>query len=491
MRHVHPGPVLAAVLCTACGGGSAGDPDADVEDENQPPAIDSTPPAAVSVYMSYIYDVTCSDPEGDALILATEAGDTCGGDLADAGDGTGWYAFTPPEDGAGTSCTLEIECSDGLSSDVQSADVSIDPPADAADLAFGEFVPWATPITDYIEINEEGLGHSRFMKDIFDMTVFDGRLYLGYGDANLNLGRTTPIELRHWLVPDPDAVLSEFTVDEEQVSRFRVDGDLLVVPGIDATEDDFMGNAYTLEAGGSWVKSRTLEFGWHVHDAVRLGGTIWACGSGGTADDYTNSTVNAFLWRSDDGGETFAIHIQRPHPDPPGDQRLVHLVSVEDQLYACGYYSDGTYTYAMNFRVSGTTLFPWPDMGSFFVDGSYQLSRERGILKGVEVGSTLVPGTRLVGVTGVEAVESLAGMTLLDVEPLGDGRAIVLYVEDGTYPLPEEGPWTFHAAVLVDGTDLTDLVTQTTDMRPASIAFWRRSLYLGMPDGAVWRGEGS
>ncbi|MBW2262667.1 MAG: hypothetical protein JRG91_11890, partial [Deltaproteobacteria bacterium] len=165
--------------------------------------------------------------------------------------------------------------------------------------------------------------------------------------------------------------------------------------------------------------------------------------------------------------------------------------TVEDQLYACGYTSDGTYSYAMNFRVTGTALFPWPDMGSFFVDGSFQLSRQMGILKGVEIGSTLVPGTRLVGVTGVAAIEPLAGMTLLDAEPLGDGRAILLYVEGDTYPMPEEGPWTFHAAVLVDGAAMTDLVTQTTDVRPVSIAFWRRSLHLGMPDGAVWISEGS
>ncbi len=216
---------------------------------------------------------------------------------------------------------------------------SIDSAApDIAGLAFTTFTPWATPIQDYIETNTEILGDDSFLKAIYDLAVYQDRMYLGYGDANENLGRNTPIELRYWYEAEPGALETDFTVDEEQVGRYRVSDDLMMVPGEDATEDDLMGNAYTLPLGGSWFKSRTLEYAWHVHDIARMGETLYACGSGGTLDDYENSTVNAFLYRSDDMGETFSIQVQLEHPDPPGDHRFTNLLALDQGLMVFGYY---------------------------------------------------------------------------------------------------------------------------------------------------------
>lgn len=484
---------LMALLVAACGGkGGSGDggTDGDAGESNLPPDIGSPSPHAVAVWDTYVWEIECTDPDDDPLTLSITGDDTCGADLVDNGDGTGTYTFEPGIERASTECTLDVECADPLQSTIVRTGISIQPPADITELTFGEFEPWATPIEDYIEINTADLGHSSFMKDIFDMVVFDHRLYIGYGDANLNLGRTTPIELRYWAEPDPEAITSDFIVEEEQVSRYRSYEDLLVVPGIDATEDDFMGNAYTLPLGGAWTKSRTLDLGWHVHDAIKFGDTLYACGSGGTADDYTNSTVNAFVWRSDDGGETFVIHIQQPHPAPPGDQRFVHLTAVSGGIYVSGYYSDGSVSYALNYQMTGAALADWTGLPAFFVTGSWSLSADASILSGVEIGDPLLQGAVRVTAAGPETIEVLSGMTLIDLEPLGDGRAPVLYVEGNTYPAPEEGPWAFHVALTTDGSDLTDLVTQTTDQRPVSIAFWRRSLYLGMPDGSVWRSQG-
>ncbi len=124
-------------------------------------------------------------------------------------------------------------------------------PADIAELTFGEPSTWARPIDDYIEVNAAELGHDDFLQGIHDLHVFQDRLYFGYGDANLNLGQVTPIEIRRWTEPLSGAWEAEFIVDEEQIDRFRSAGDTLVVPGADATEDAWIGNAYTLHEGGS------------------------------------------------------------------------------------------------------------------------------------------------------------------------------------------------------------------------------------------------
>ncbi len=256
---------------------------------------------------------------------------------------------------------------------------------DLQDLEFASFEPWARPIDDYIETNRDQLGHDDFLQGIHDLAVFEDRLYLGYGDANLNLGRITPIEVRAWTSLEPDGWQAEFTTDEEQISHYRLTADALVIPGVDATEDDLLGNVYSkAEGGAGWFKSRTLEYAWHVHDAAAVGSDLYACGSGGSYDDYENSTVNAFLYRSSDAGGSFVVHQQLPHPDPPGDNRFTQLLTVGEQLYVFGYRSDlssinGFHAYALG----DEGLSEVPDMPSFFTTAAHSLQPDVGLLVGV------------------------------------------------------------------------------------------------------------
>ena len=383
------------------------------------------------------------------------------------------------------------------------ADLPVDVPAElpmeivpevAADvgieeMVFGEFQLWANPTKDFIDYNTGKLGHSDFMHDIFAMAVFEDRLYFGYGDANLNLGHDTPIEVRYWDEPVPDGYKFDFIVDEEQVSRYRIDGDLFMIPGVDATEDGLMGNAYTMPAGGEWYKSRTLDGGWHVHDMVRIGETIYACGSGGTKEDYNNSTVNAFLWRSTDGGESFQVHVKSPHPDPPGDHRYTSLLGIGEQLYVFGYYSDGVFSYAIAYYLDGNELKLAENMLDFYVIDTIPLTHDVGMLAGVRIGDPLEFGMNLVTGDGPEAAVALGGLTPLNAQPLGDGRAVVLMLAGDEYPFPEATSWLAHIA-LTDGESMTELATVQTDVIPSSVALWRDNLYLGMSDGSVWRSEG-
>ncbi len=361
-------------------------------------------------------------------------------------------------------------------------------PDDIADLTFGKFFKWTNPIEDYISINTEELGHGNFMKEIFDLTVFGDRLYFGYGDATLNLGRITPIEIRYFADPASKEYAFDFTTDEEQIDRYRQDDDLLMIPGVDATEDGLLGNVYTLPSGNEWYKSRTLEWAWHVHDSARLGDTIYACGSGGSLDDYSGSTVHAYLWGSGDGGENFEVLVDRPHPNPPGDQRHVHLLANDGELYVFGYYSDDTgTTYATSYLLGEEALVPWEGLGAFFVLDTAVLDQENGLVVGVHIEQPLRQGAMLVTNGVGEEVLALQDFTVLDVEPLGDGRGLVLYLDGNDYPLEDTGGWPAHVGVLNSAGELTEIASFFPTIRPASVAFWQGRLYVGMADGNIWR----
>ena len=370
--------------------------------------------------------------------------------------------------------------------------VDTSPPSDdPEELSFAAFEPWASPIEDYIAINQKELGHDSFMKGIYDLEVFEDRLYLGYGDATLNLGRITPIELRYWSSPQPEDISSEFTTDEEAVDRFRRLDDLLMVPGVDATEDDFMGNAYFLPTGGEWSKSRTLEMAWHVHDVARLGDQIYACGSGGTEDDYNESDVNAYLYVSDDGGESFRILQQLDHPDPPGDNRFTSLLAVDGQVQVFGYYSDfSAITGFHNLALEDEELTDIGGMSSFFTVDTLALNDEIGLAMGVQVSFSLKWRTKLITANGSQAASVFDGYTPLDGFALGDGRALLLMVEGEEYPMSSEAPWDIVVGLTHEGEDFVPLHSQSVDVLPHTVAFWQHALYLGLDDGTVWQAQG-
>ena len=363
---------------------------------------------------------------------------------------------------------------------------------DIDEVAFEAPVPWASPIDDYIAINTEELGHPDFLQGVHELYPFEDRLYIGYGDANLNLGRTTPIELRYWEgLDDATDVAHDFIVDEEQVDHFRTASDTLLLPGVDATEDDLLGNVYALPSGGAWSKSRTLEYAWHVHDIAALGDTLYACGSGGTIEDYESSDVNAYVWRSDDGGETFVIDQAYDHPDPPGDNRFTGLLTVDDALHVFGYASD---TSSINrfhaFTLGADGLDELGGLSRVFVTRTQSLSESQGLLVGVSVGTVLTWRAWTLAGGEAEVASALDGITILDLLAMDDARTLVLAIEGNEYPASSEGPWQAMVGITSDASSLETLVSWEVESFPESVAWYQGSLLVGMADGSVWRAEG-
>ena len=365
---------------------------------------------------------------------------------------------------------------------------------DITELEFEDFSTWAWPIEDYIEagVAEHG-AESQFMTDIHDLHVFADKLYVGYGDATVNMGRVFPIDVRAWTSPEPEALVSEFVTDEEQIDRYRSQGDILTIPGIDATEDAWLGNVYVGEPGGAWFKSRTLEQGVHVHDTLIDGSTVWACGSGATPQEWDVGAIHSLVHRSDDGGETFEVAFRVPNEFPIGDARFTSLAMIDGAVTAFGYRSDDSWSIQrlIAWRVEDDELVDWERMGDVLVDHAVSLEDGRALAHGVYVGGTLRFATRLMDGDGSEDFDHVDEMTVLDLSMLADGRVLVMAQEGDAYPMPNED----HALVMAvwDPSDdsWTLLKEQTSGTLPTSIAFWRGALYMGLQDGRVRRSEGS
>ncbi len=133
----------------------------------------------------------------------------------------------------------------------------------------------------------------------WDMTIYNGKLYVGSGDYDQNKG---PTDI--WRYDLITKVWEKSgTVNGEQVSRFNVIGGRLVAPGIDPrgvdwehTDQAFNGDYYVLE-GDEWVVKDNLLGAIHNFDMVENDGKIFA----GLGVKEGASAVVC----SNDGGETF------------------------------------------------------------------------------------------------------------------------------------------------------------------------------------------
>ena len=66
---------------------------------------------------------------------------------------------------------------------------------DESALGIGGFEAWAEPIPDAIKAGEAAF-EGDFDRGITTLRPFEGRLWMGYGDATRNLGSEVPVEFR-------------------------------------------------------------------------------------------------------------------------------------------------------------------------------------------------------------------------------------------------------------------------------------------------------
>lgn len=125
----------------------------------------------------------------------------------------------------------------------------------------------------YINIYEKG--EMIYARNIWDMQLYQGKIYLGAGNSSnegpaSNAGRVKIFSLD----PTNGKFGFEYEVAEEQVDIFKVYNKTLYVPGHDATENWDYGNIY-IKRNGAWIKKRTLKNALHVYDLVVKNNTIF------------------------------------------------------------------------------------------------------------------------------------------------------------------------------------------------------------------------
>ena len=130
----------------------------------------------------------------------------------------------------------------------------------------------------YLDIYASELVNSRLSDD---MTVFDGRLYVGGGDYGANTG---PVYVMSYDLERGVWEKSGEAIPDEQIKRFAfVDGELAIL-GTDPKEDWTLGNYYVLR-DGKWETLRVLPSGIHCFDYVEFEGEGFF-GLGVNSGDY-------------------------------------------------------------------------------------------------------------------------------------------------------------------------------------------------------------
>ncbi|MFO0625532.1 MAG: hypothetical protein U0325_07920 [Polyangiales bacterium] len=351
---------------------------------------------------------------------------------------------------------------------------------------------WSQPLADYLAAGERVAAGRAFLRGVQDLAVFQGRLFVGYGDANINLGRETPIEVRAFSDARPDGVAAEFRTDEEQIEQYRTLGDELWIAGVDATEDAWLGNVYG-RVRGAWTKHRTVGNGVHVHDIARWRGALWAVGSGGTPAEWNAGDIYGHLWRSDDDARSFTI-AARHHNQGRGDARWIRLLPLRDAMLLFGYRTGAAAgnTTVVNQRWDGTAataLAADDPLRAMFVVETLARRDGGGLVRGaVTTGGRLAHRALRVDPEGRAAeIPALRGRQVLDAWEDPETRELLVLSADedtwGATPLQ----YAVRLDVTADLDGFTEVVSFVTDDPTRAVARWRDHIYLGRDDGALLR----
>ena len=160
-----------------------------------------------------------------------------------------------------------------------------------------EFAALGLDVTGVVEVLGDPFGGKPvYARNVWDLQSFQGRLYLGHGNSsNLQPSPNAgPVPVVYW-DPAAAAFVTAYTVDEEQIDRYRILDGQLFIPGHDPREDPSLGNYYVLDPQG-WSKRRNVPGGVHMLDICRHQGTLFAA-LGSTGSTLLSST-NGTNWRS-------------------------------------------------------------------------------------------------------------------------------------------------------------------------------------------------
>jgi len=163
-------------------------------------------------------------------------------------------------------------------------------------------------------------GAEVYARSIWGMQAFAGSLFLGAGNAS-NAGpapNAGPVPIIRF-DPQRERFVTEGSVDDEQVSVFRVLDGQLHIPGLDARGSARMGNFYRRDDAGEWRKFRNLPHALHVFDMASHAGKLFAA---------LGTPKGAAVAVSANKGEAWDLTYLGEK------QRVFNLIKLDDTLYA-------------------------------------------------------------------------------------------------------------------------------------------------------------
>ena len=302
----------------------------------------------------------------------------------------------------------------------------------------------------------------------WDMTVWDGMLYIGGGDYDANMG---PVDI--WCYDIDEGVWNNSgTVEDEEINRFCVINGTLTVPGIDPKEDWDTGNFYTL-TDGTWTKHRNIPGGVHNFDMIEHDGMIF-CGLGVASGEYPIAC-------SYDGGKSFEqVKMYRNgKPIDTSDReyvRVYDLFELNGELFAAFLYSGDEISY---------DLYRYED-GVFVYDNDWYSKIDRRILSHSIIAEKLSYNGKIYFTTGY--LYATSDMNVLERIPFSDGQTVydITVYDSSLYALTakenEDGGFTISVWESRNGkaSTFTELFCFTYDVPPVSFAIASNVFYIGM-----------
>ena len=107
---------------------------------------------------------------------------------------------------------------------------------------------------------------SPYPRNVWDMEVFQERLYFGHGNSNNEPPSPNAGPIEVWFYDEEIALFGyDYVVQEEQIDKYVVDNGRLYIPGHDPREGQQTSNIYFYE-GDEWTRRGTLHNALHVYD---------------------------------------------------------------------------------------------------------------------------------------------------------------------------------------------------------------------------------
>lgn len=138
-------------------------------------------------------------------------------------------------------------------------------------------------------------GEWSFARNVWDMEVYDDRLYLGHGNSNNDFPAPNAGPVDVWSFDaSTELFVNEYTVQEEQIERFRIINGTLVIPGHDPTEGGSTGSLYYL-VDDNWTRAQSIPNVLHVYDVYWFENQLLVAKSPGAAAAVSRNMDAAWI----------------------------------------------------------------------------------------------------------------------------------------------------------------------------------------------------